>query len=120
VLPPRERTWRTRNISSRRLLSVANWLRGFPRRLILRLVLAQNATPRYSATIEDLEHADEVTVLCTCGHRSAVAVGTIATKLSPRTRVVDVRRRMRCRVCRALGDCTVDANAALGWGATST
>jgi hypothetical protein len=85
----------------------------------------RNIVPLYAARVEDLTHAETVSVSCTCGHKAEIPVVTIAAKLPDWYRVSELSRVMRCRACRAIGDGTetgnvrVDPRRALGYAPPS-
>ena len=85
----------------------------------------RNIVPLYAARVEDLTHAETVSVSCTCGHKAEIPVVTIAAKLPDWFRVSELSRVMRCRACRAIGDGTetgdvrVDPRQALGYAPPS-
>jgi len=65
--------------------------------------------PLYAARIEDLEQSDFVKVDCAaCHHVALLAPGALLRLgLSPRTKVLDLKERVRCRGCGARGRAVV-------------
>jgi hypothetical protein len=80
----------------------------------------------YAARIEDLTHAQTVSVSAHAPHKAEIPVTTIAAKLPGWYRVSELSRVLRCRVCRAIGNGTetggvrVDARQALGYAPPSS
>jgi hypothetical protein len=60
--------------------------------------------PLYDARIEDLGPGDRVVVECGCGHIEHLSAAMLATAgLSPYTKVLDLKGRLKCRECRWKG-----------------
>lgn len=65
--------------------------------------------PLYAARLEDLTAGDYVQVRCVCGHEDLLpASGFIqGMRLHPRTCVLDLAPKMRCRECDRKGSVNV-------------
>jgi hypothetical protein len=60
--------------------------------------------PLFAARIEDLGPDDAVKVECGCGHIEFLTAAMLATAgLPPYTKVLDLKRRLKCRECRWKG-----------------
>ena len=64
--------------------------------------------PLYAAHLSDLGPDDRVVVECGCGHIEELTAAMLATAgLPPHTKVLDLKRRLKCRECRWRGRATV-------------
>jgi hypothetical protein len=59
-----------------------------------------NIPPRYAIRLGDLRHWHVVTVTCpTCGHKGRVDAARLGRGRPDHTRLMDLERKLRCRLC---------------------
>jgi hypothetical protein len=65
--------------------------------------------PLYAARVEDLKPGDVVVIKCgACGHTAEFPPSVLpGLGLQPREKVLDLERRLRCRLCNARGQAMV-------------
>jgi hypothetical protein len=69
--------------------------------------------PFYAAHLSDLGPDDFVQVECACGHIEELSAAMLATAgVKPYTKVLDLRRRLKCKSCRWKGR----AEVSVRWG----
>ena len=74
--------------------------------------------PLYAARVQDLETDDSVIIKCgACGHAAELWPSFLmdGLELKPTDKVLDLERRLRCRLCYARGQAMVS----IRWKATS-
>ena len=60
--------------------------------------------PLYDARLEDLGPDDRVVVECACGHLEHLTAAMLATAgVPPYAKVLDLKRRLKCKSCRWKG-----------------
>jgi hypothetical protein len=64
---------------------------------------AAGMVPLYAARVEDLKTGDIVVIKCgACGHTAEIPPSVLpGLGLQPREKVLDLERRLRCRLCYA-------------------
>jgi len=71
----------------------------------------------YAARIEDLGPDDVVVVECACGHVEHLTAAMFVTAgVPPYTKILDLKRRLKCKSCRWKGRADVSVKWA-GYGA---
>jgi hypothetical protein len=67
----------------------------------------------YAAKIEDLGPDDAVKIECACGHIEYLTASMFATAgVPPCTKILDLKRRLKCRECRWKGRADVSIKLA--------
>jgi hypothetical protein len=60
--------------------------------------------PLYDARVSDLGPDDRVKIECACGHIAMLKGAMLGTAgLPPHTKLLDLKRRLKCRSCRWRG-----------------